>query len=97
MWHEMMLEDGQGQLTLAYILREMGTRGRILSREEIRSEYILYARLRGRVNTGSLLPRTGSAYSCHPCIIINNALFLSGKSLDIDEKLYSKFKQRGKP
>ena len=97
MWHEMMLEDGQGQLTLAYILREMGTRGRILSREEIRSEYILYARLRGRVNTGSLLPRTISVYSCHPCIIINNALFLSGKSLDIDEKLYSKFKQRGKP
>ena len=59
--------------------------------------YILYARLRGRVNTGSLLPRTVSVYSCHPCIIINNALFLSGKSLDIDEKFYSKFKQRGKP
>ena len=32
-WHQMMLGGGggggQGQLTLVYILREMGTRGRI--------------------------------------------------------------------
>ena len=68
-----------------------------LSGEETWSEYHLHARLRGRVNTGSLLPRAVSVYSCHPCIIINNALFLSGKWLGLDEKLYSQLKQRGKP
>ena len=68
-----------------------------LSREETWSEYNLYTRLRGRLNTCSLLPRTVSVYSCHPCIIINKALFLSGKWIGLDEKLYSQLKQRGKP
>lgn len=83
-WHEMLLEGGQGQITLGfvshvkhldYILRDMGIHWRILRRGETWSEYSLYARLRGRVTTCSLLPRTVPASSCHPGIIINNVPF----------------------